>query len=341
MSYLATATRFALTLLILAGGSGCQLHSVSRPGPLRVRNQHPVQLTTLRMGPRAARASAPGSGEAGLVVDWTNIWLLDGSGEDTVRFDGEWLRAQPRLQVGVLPGLDVEVSVPLLHASGGVLDGFVEGWHELFGFADDERSENSRDDFRVQASRGPGAGGAVVYQLEDHGVHVGDVPVIVSWFPGDPGGERAWGFGLRGGIELATGDEDDGVGNGGIDTGLGFVAEYTRDCGGVYVWGEQVWVHTPDRAKDAGVDYADAPAAGVAFQLGVSPAASLLLQADWERSALRRLDQSNASRDQVMLWLGGRFQLADRVTFDLAIGEDLVRQVSADVTFHAALSYAW
>ena len=32
----------------------------------------------------------------------------------------------------------------------GALDGFLEGWHELFGSPDSERSDNPRDDFLVR-----------------------------------------------------------------------------------------------------------------------------------------------------------------------------------------------
>lgn len=333
--------------------TGCQLPPVQQPGPLQVRNQHQVQLTTLRMGPRRARAQAPGHGEAGLALDWTNMWLLDGSsGTDTIRFDGEWLRATLRAQVGILPGLDIAVGVPVMHASGGALDGFVEGWHDFFGSPDNERSDNPRDDFMVSARRGPGAGGALVYELDDHGLRLGDIPVVVSWFPfqswlgevpqlGDTGSGETLGLGLRGGVEFATGDDDDGFGNGGVDVGLGFVGEWTSQWCGLYAWGEYVWVHTPDRAEDAGIDYGDVPAAGVALQAGLLPGLSAIVQADWERSVLRELDQENVEGDQVMLWLGGRLALSDQMSLDVAVGEDLAREVSADVTLHAALSLSW
>ena len=49
----------------------------------------------------------------------------------------------------------------------------------------------------------------------------------------------------------------------------------------------------------------------------------------------------HTQEEQIMLWLGARLDLSENTTLDVALGEDLIREVSADVTVHVVLSYFW
>lgn len=329
-----------LILVSLGAASGCQLVPLEEPSPLLVRNQHPAQLTVLHPGARGTTPAQAGAGEAALLVDVTNLWLLSDSGPDRITLDGDLVRAALRMRVGLGAGLDVQVELPVIHAGPGALDPFVEGWHQFFGSPDNDRSDNPRKDYRVDARVNRGGNLVSAYELERNGVRLGDVPVLLTWFPWS---NLAGGFslGVRGGVELPTGDEEDGTGNGGVDASVGAVAGWNGHGISVFAWGDHTWVHQADRARDADLDYPDVISAGVGTEVGVHPRVALLSQIQWEQSVLRELDQSNAERDQVILWLGARARLAERLSLDLAVGEDLVRKISPDVQFHAGLRFTW
>lgn len=322
-----------LAVLLLPG---CSLPRLNRPAPLRARNQHPAQLTVLLPGATAGPQEG-GRGTARVTFDWTSLWLLPDSGQDEIHLDGDLLRTVLHLQFGLIDGLDVQVELPVTHASGGELDSFVEGWHDLFGLPDSRRSSNPRNKFRVDATTPQGT----AYELDNHGVHLGDVPILLSWFPFRNLAGGPLSFGVRGGVELPTGDDDDGVGNGGLDASVGVLGAWEGQSFAVFGWGDHTWVHRPDRAKDVGLEYPDVFSAGLGVEVAVLSQLSLIGQLQWEQSVLRRLDQENAEKDQVNIWMGGRVRFGDQWAMEFGVAEDLVGRVSPDVTIHLGLSYGF
>jgi len=327
--------RFASVFLPLLLLPACVAHPLERPAPLHVRNQHPAQLTAIHGTPRAIRPVPPGQRQVAARVDWTSLWLQPGSGPDRLVTDGELLRSELELRLGIGRGVDVDIGVPLLHASSGLLDGFIEGWHEFFRLPQNGRDDAPRDEFDVGAvHRRRDGTRADAYRLEEDGIRLGDIPVFVTWFPRWVEDETGFSVGVRGGVELPTGKEEDGVGNGGLDFHLGFLAGYDGIGFSVFTWGGHSFVHHADRARDAGLDYPDIDAFGAGIELGLTERLSALTQVEWERSLLRELADSHAERDQALLWIGGRYRLGERSDIEFGVGEDLVENVSPDVTFH-------
>lgn len=318
--------------------TGCATRPIERAGPLAVRNQHPAQLTAMHAMPRSARTTPPGRIDASWRTDWTSLWLRPGRGADRLETDGEILRNEIAGRVGIVPGVDLEIALPFVAASGGVLDSFIESWHRFFGLPQNGRDDFPRDEFRVAATRDVGTGGARdAYRLDRDGVRMGDLPIVVTWAPLQPEGARGPSVGLRAGVELPTGDEGDGYGNGGVDALVGFVAGYDFGLVGLFSWGSHTWVHRADRARDAGLAIPDVDALGLGGEWAFHDAWSAIVQVGWERSVLRHLDDSNAGQDQALLWIGGRHRISADTRLEVAVGEDLVSDVSPDVTFHVAL----
>jgi hypothetical protein len=317
--------------------TACAFPPLTDPAPLATRNQHPVQLTVLHLGPRAARALPGGEVEVGGTVDWTSMWLLPGEGRDRIELDGELVRIGPGLRVGLGSGVDVRVEVPLLHASGGVLDGFIEAWHEVFILPQNRRDEFPRDRFVARAHRRDVSGPLqTAYDLDETSLRLGDIPIEVAWFPEAMQGKE-FQVGFRAGLELPTGNEDRGHGNGEVDGGVGIVAGWRHEAWAITGWGGWSWVGTPDMAKRAGLGYGDVPSLGIGLEVSLVEGLSCLSQIQWERSVLRELDNDHARSDQALLWLGGRYRFSPRHEIELAVGEDLIRNVSTDVTLHLGL----
>lgn len=318
--------------------AGCATRPIDRPGPLSVRNQHPAQLTAMDAMPRSARTTPPGRIDAAWRFDWTSLWLRPGRGADRLETDGEIVRNEIAGRIGLVPGVDLEIALPFVVASAGVLDSFIESWHRVFGLPQNARDEFPRDEFRVVATRDIGTGEARdAYRLDPHGVRTGDLPIVLTWSPVQPEGARGASFGLRAGVELPTGSERDGYGNGGLDALVGFVAGYDLGLVSLFSWGSHTWVHRADRARDAGLPIPDVDRLGVGGEWAFHDDWSAILQVGWERSVLGRLDDEHAERDQALVWMGGRHRLAEDSRLEFGVAEDLVSDVSPDVTFHVAL----
>ncbi len=322
-------------LLALAA---CHMNELARPAPLRTRNQHPTQLTAMHLAPRAARAVGPGRVDLGFGVDWTSLWLRPGTGLDRIELDGELVRIEPSVRIGLGDGLDLEVSVPFLHSSGGGLDRFIEAWHRLFGLPQNERDQFPRNRTFVQASRRTLAGDLdPVYRLDSTTLALGDIPIAIAWFPEIVGMPVR--TGIRAGVEFPTGSERRGLGNGEWDASVQLLAEWDGGPVALFGWAGWTAVGTAGRARAAGISYADVPSVGFGAELALTESLTALTQVEWERSVLANLDNNHARRAQGILWVGARYRTSERGAIEAAVGEDLIRSIAPDVTFHLAFEY--
>ncbi len=314
--------------------------------PLAVRNQHPVQLTSLGAHARPARPLAGSDVEFSTDLAWTNLWLRPGQGQDRIELDGELLRITPRLRYGLGEGFEIGFALPFLHSGGGVLDGFVESWHDGFGLPQNERDNFDRDRFAVRVDRQTPSGLRTAWQLDQTTLAVQDAALEFAWFPvGAPRGaavaDQPFSFGLRLGVEAPLGDEDRGFGNGSFDTMVGFVAGYETERLALFAWGGHSFTKAPSIARDTGLRWRDPTMLGFGLEAAVAPSLSFLAQVEWETSLLDELDETHANRDQVLLWTGGRYAFSERSALEFSVGEDLVRSVSPDVTFAFGLRHRW
>lgn len=319
----------ALTALLAACATAPRVH-----GPLPVRNQHPAQLTVQHLDPGRASTLPQGVVTSRLTMAYTSLYLFGSTGTSSIDLDGEVLRTSLQLRAGVLPGLEFGIELPFVHSSGGFLDGFLIGYHDLFGLPDQGRDEGPRNvqDVRVVHR------GATVYELESGGFGLADVPLSLRATLLEPRPDRP-GLALLGGVELPTGDSTSGYGNGQLDVALGLAAEWPIGFGSLFGHVQHTFAGTPVRARSAGIDFADVTSAGLGFEYPLTDDLQALLQCEWENSTLRQVGTGRAGRDQVLLWLGGRLRLRQDLYLELSIGEDLRGYASPDVT--AWLALAW
>ncbi len=319
-----------LVLLLLGACSAAPRFA----GPLPVRNQHPAQLTVLHMDPAATRA--PPAGEVRLRGDvaYSSLFLGGEGGGNSFEMDGEVLRTGLKAAVGLGQGVSAGVELPLLHTTGGFLDGFLIAWHDLFGLPDQNRDEAPRNLFSVRAEHQ----GVEAWAVEESGLELGDVPMALTWsfLPADEDG--AFGAAVRAAVEWPTGDEDDGFGSGGVDTAVGVLGELRLGHVALTAHLQHTFAATPSSAAAAGLDFADVSSAGLQAEVAFANGLALLLQAEIETSTLRRLDFDRAADPQGILWLGARAELAPRLHLEVALGEDITPFVAPDITAYLGLA---
>jgi len=321
-------------------------------GPLPVRNQHPAQLTVLHL-PVTSTEVLP-AGDVALRGDlaYTSLFLGEGTPGNRFRMDGEYLRAAVGLRLGLgevglgdyaRGGLELGLELPMAHTGGGFLDGFLIGYHRVLGLPDQGRDRVPRGEYEIVAERD----GQTVFSVERSAAELLDVPVWLTWnllaeprTTGGAGPSAGWGIAVRAGLELPTGDHRRGFGSGGLDAGVGLLVDHRSPYCAVYAQVQHTWVSSPGPVRDAGYRLANMTAVSLALELALTDNLHAYAQLGYENSTLRRLQQQEVARDQLLLWLGGRYRLLDRWSLEFAIGEDLIGFVSPDVTFWLGMS-AW
>lgn len=324
----------SVAMLSLGGlGAGCA--STAPPGgPLPVRNQHPAQLTVLHMDPAPATVLPAGHVVVRENLAYSSLWLRGSVGTRRFEMDGETLRAATRLQFGLGADLEFGLELPVAHTSGGFLDAFIIDYHSWFGFPDQGRDTNPRGDYAIGASRN----GQSLWSVEADGLAFLDVPLQLTWTAVEPTAQRP-GLALRGALELPTGDADRGYGSGGVDASLGMLLQHRTGPLEWYGHAQHTFASTPNATRRAGLTFADVTSLGGAVELPLGDTLAALVQVEWETSTLRELDIPVVSRDQLLLWVGGRLCVADEWNVEIGFGEDLQGLVSPDFT--AWLSVAW
>ena len=320
-------------LLAAIGAAGCTA-APAGGGPMPVRNQHPAQLTVLHMAPAAAAVLPAGRIGARVDAAYSSLWLRGSGSGDTFTMDAEYLRVANRLRAGLGGGLELGLELPFAHTSGGFLDDFVIDYHSWFGFPDQARDSSPRDQFEVRATRD----GNTVWSLDNSGAELLDVPVQLTLQVLERGPDHP-GVALRSAVELPTGDDRRGYGNGELDVSFGVLADYQPGPVGWYAHLQHTFAGTPRNARRQNFAFADVTSLGLAVELPLLPELAAMVQVEWESSTLRELGLPAVARDQLLLWVGGRWQASRDWSVEVAFGEDLIGLVSPDFT--AWLGVSW
>lgn len=121
-------------------------------GPLNMSSQSPFQALRLGIVPRTPSTLTRGEQQLRLRGTWSNTWANDedrfdpASGElGDFLLDYESLDASLAWAFGISDPLQIEVAYEQQARFGGVLDGLIEGFHELFNLGQSGRDEFPRD----------------------------------------------------------------------------------------------------------------------------------------------------------------------------------------------------
>lgn len=136
-------------------------------GPLHLSSQSPLQSLRLALTPRTPSTLGRGQFELRAVATWANLWAIDSAnffpefGEyGPYYLDYETLDATVSVAYGVSDVLQVEGGFENRNRFGGAMDGFIQGFHDLFGLDQNGRDRVPKDQHRIVLD--PGDGRAVV-----------------------------------------------------------------------------------------------------------------------------------------------------------------------------------
>jgi thiol-disulfide isomerase/thioredoxin len=125
-------------------------------GPLSVRSQSPFQSLRLGIMPRTPSTLARGERQLRVGATWANQWANDDSAFDPEAgvygdylLDYESTDAELSFAYGLSDTVQLELGYEQRWRFGGIMDRFVQGFHDLFGLDQSGRDLVPRNQFRI------------------------------------------------------------------------------------------------------------------------------------------------------------------------------------------------
>ena len=304
----------ALFLLPVAG--------FSFEGPLQVKNHFPLfhYLDTPML------ESAVTESAFSLRVSHSSMFMMRDSADWTVNLDMEMTELNLKYQRDVPGMFEFGIEVPVLIFSSGFMDGFLESYHEAFGFEDYGRDQRPHNEFLYEVKRN----NVVVVKAEDGSVGLGDIRFTIrkALRKEDPL------VSIKADVELPTGSASKGFGNGSIDGGIALlinkslgsnVTSYVN-LGAVFP-GD---LHAEETVGLKGYYYA-----GSALEAVVWKDFNLIGQVSFQSSPLPHTGIGPVDRTATLLSLGGRYA-SGKNSFEFSLTEDANTAGAPDVIFNLA-----
>ena len=299
--------------------------------PFLWRNAGPVAAT---FGlPRARSARLPGTDQLNvdLLLDVANHFTRGSSGNESVLIDGETVTAVARFERGFGASWAGSVELVALRHSGGVLDGFIDQWHDWFGLPDGGRDAAPRDRLRMVWD----VDGEQRLLLQDAHSGLGDVRVgVARQLHRSPQRDLA----LRLDVEVPTGRSSRLAGSGGIDVAMGLNLSEREALSSLGLISHvTLGVLRPSGDDLVGGRLRNlAGYASWALVWPVTDRLSLKAQLDGH-SELVRSEVKQIGGWSVQGGLGGAWRLTPGVALEFGVYEDLRVGAAPDVTFQFAL----
>ncbi|HDY89533.1 MAG TPA: DUF3187 family protein, partial [bacterium] len=140
-------------------------------GPLQVKNQYPVFIHADQ--PYLEEAAMRNSMSYSL--SHSSTYTVQESGEWIVHLDMEITELNFRYKRIIKDQFEFGLDIPVLILGGGFMDGFLENYHDAFGFPDYGRSNRPHNDFLYEVRKN----GELIIQGRS-GVGIGDIRITAK-----------------------------------------------------------------------------------------------------------------------------------------------------------------
>lgn len=300
--------------------------------PFESTNQHPLVQIYGLPGAGNAVPLSPGRTEVGWNVALSSNHLVHENSGEYLLLDGETTRFTVAARYGLLPRLEIGAKIPYISHSTGFLDGFIDGYHGIFGFPDGGRDESPRNRLLYFYRRD----GIEKIRVDASGSGIGDLQLTAT-IPLYAERNRSMTFNAA--LKLPTGDSDQLRGSGSTDLAL--------------------WLHERIGGRFTIGDWSSFGSAGLLFMtkgkvlpdqqkkwvgfgslgIGWAPLSwiSFKVQADAHTPFFGDSDLKGIAATAVQLVTGGTIAFSDRVALDIGVSEDLIVNTSPDVVFYFTL----
>ena len=323
-SFLATAATLSLLLTAVFAG---QLQAASLLDPYASANRNPfVEIYGLPAA-RSAQQLQQGELTTALQLEAANSFTRNSKGGESIVIDGESIRSNFQLRLGLSERWQLGLDIPYLSHDGGNLDSFIDEWHDFFGLPDGDRPAYPRDQLSFSYQRG----GQSLVDIQRSSDGLGDVSVSAAYQLSNTV-DRQWS--LQGQLKLPTGDAAQLLGSESTDLAL---ALHVTEQGwlavnGVVLHGSLgvLWMDGGEVMDELREDWVVYGSSTLAWQF--TDNTSLKIQLDGH-SAFYDSELKELGSPSAQLILGGAVRLSEHWLLDLAVSEDIAVDTAPDVVF--------
>lgn len=190
-------------------------------GPISIVNQAPIQLLFLQPIPGSAETLPKGQSSLRFNTTITNTLLSETSENYTGVVDMEMIRTSFELQYGVLPGVEVGISLPFVYSYSGFMDNIILDVEEFFNFTRTVRvyQEANKYEYYVKKNNKPFISGK-----GKRCSGMGDLVLRAKGKIWDEG-RILPGLSARAALKVPTGEKDRALGSGEPDYGFGLLLQ--------------------------------------------------------------------------------------------------------------------
>ena len=305
-----------LTILLL-----CPLTAFSSSeGPLQIKNQFPLFLHVNQ--PYLEKAEMESSMSYSL--SHSSTYTVQSSGSWLMNLDMEITELNFRYKRIFNDLIEIGLDIPVLYMSGGFMDGFLESYHDTFGFNDYGRSTRPDNDFLYEVRKD----GNLIVQGKS-GLGLGDIrlsikkPLITS---------NGLNLSIKGDVELPVGNAEKGFGNGSLDAGLSILLDKSISDKIITYWNfGGVFAGDVRGHQTLGID--DFIYGGAAVEAQINEKLSLLVQVMGQTPIYPKTDLTAIDDDAWMIAFGGRYHVG-KGSYELSLTEDLNTSGAPDFIFN-------
>lgn len=318
-------------MMVMAAAPGAALARENLPAPLSISNQNPfIQIFGLP-ATQTARLLPPGGSAAGVTFDLANNSTINKqAGVDEITLDGESYRLSLSLRRTMSNGIELGAELPLVGHHGGVMDNFIEGWHDTFGLTNSQRNQSPSNTLKYEYRHN----GVVVMGFSESNNGVGDLRLFAARELYHTPEEA---LSLHATLKLPTGDADQLHGSGAADLALSAAHMKERWLsrwrlstllnGGVLLLGES------DRFSERQRNAVLFGSTGIIWDS--HGLIDLKAQLD-VHSAFYRSDLEQLGSNTIQLTVGGSIHFSPAARLDLGVGENLFTDTTPDFLINIA-----
>jgi len=310
------------------------LHAVEI-APFYTQNQSPlVQIFGL---PSIGDASVVPSQKVDLrlIVDLANNFVNDKTSNESIVLDGQSTRFSLDARYGIAKNFEVGLVIPYIIEGGGFTDGFIDWYHNTFGFPAGGRDHAPKNRLLYQYQKDQ----QVRLNVDQSSSGIGDIQLTGAFQLYRNPDKPSQAISLRTSLKLPTGDSQQLHGSGRADLSLCATAgdDYKISVGHFTLYGAAgiMGMTNGDVLKEQHRNWVGfgclgggwSPARWIAFKLQANGHTSF-----YKDSELRELNMNS-----IQLTIGGTLAFSERISLDVGVTEDVVTLTSPDVVFHLAL----
>lgn len=286
--------------------------------PLQVKNQFPLFLYL--NSPYLETASYDDS--FSITLSHSSIFMVRSSSDWSVNLDMELTELSLRYKKPVFNLFELGIEVPFLSLNSGFMDGFLESYHDTFGFSDYGRSTRPKNEFLYEIRKD----GVIIIKGENGRTSIGDIRISAKRMilSNDPE------VSIKLDLDLPTGDASNGYGNGSFDAGLSLlVNKKLFEKIKSYL---NVGIVSPGDLKGyEKIELKEFYYGGIGIEAAYWKSISILGQMSVQTSPFPKTGISTVDRTAALLSIGGRYYLG-KSSFEISFTEDINTAGAPDFT---------